>query len=246
MAKRRRRSSGGKDGNYHHQSAKKREVVEDISTEKTSAKSDGCSSSGTDTKSTDGATTVNKRDHSLGVSSQELSSVMQQIKLSSPEPPSKNKGTSNVSRATRKGSKGRSSRRLIQRNSHAKENSSQKQSTTSEKDDEVVHDSQEAVDSPAEPSDEKLLKEPAEILALYKRLTGIERKPPEKVGDPLRNEYRQLFCVGTICENLSNIMTARLASAGQLRKQRLDSLTQLKALTSRLEDMNYANSAIEK
>ncbi|VDK60300.1 unnamed protein product [Cylicostephanus goldi] len=62
-----------------------------------------------------------------------------------------------------------------------------------EEDDEVVHNSQEAVDPPAKPADEKLLKEPHEILALYKRLTGIVRKPPEKVEDPLRN--------GMVCDS---------------------------------------------
>ncbi|KAL6729229.1 hypothetical protein Aduo_000304 [Ancylostoma duodenale] len=115
-------------------------------------------------------------------------------------------------------------------------------------DDEIVRDSQEMIDSNCteEGDDGKLVMDAEKILLLYEHLSGEKCKLPEKSDSPLRNEYRELYCIGTLCEKLSDIMSSKLASARQLRIQRMESLSQLKALSLRLEDLILANSAVEK
>ncbi|KAK5983038.1 hypothetical protein GCK32_016807, partial [Trichostrongylus colubriformis] len=84
------------------------------------------------------------------------------------------------------------------------------------------------------------------ILSLYEQHSGERCRLPEKTKCPLRDEYRKLFCVGTVCEKLGNLLSSRLDTSRRLRNQRLDSLSQVKALCLRLEDLVASESTTEK
>ncbi|KAK6727723.1 hypothetical protein RB195_005418 [Necator americanus] len=115
-------------------------------------------------------------------------------------------------------------------------------------DDEIVYNSQEMVTSgrDKEEKNEELVMKAKDIFLLYESLSGERYKHPEKTEDALRNEYRELFCIATMCEKLSELMSSRLEAARQLRDQRIESMSQLKALSLRLEDFIMANLPTEK
>ncbi|ETN70049.1 hypothetical protein NECAME_00997 [Necator americanus] len=114
-------------------------------------------------------------------------------------------------------------------------------------DDEIVYNSQEMVTSgrDKEEKNEELVMKAKDIFLLYESLSGERYKHPEKTEDALRNEYRELFCIATMCEKLSELMSSRLEAARQLRDQRIESMSQLKALSLRLEDLIMANLPTE-
>ncbi|VDM81493.1 unnamed protein product [Strongylus vulgaris] len=225
MARRRRRSNGGKDdSSVKENSAKKRDVgnysVEAV--KEKSALSERNNPSSGDSEKADSPST-------------ELCSPNQKI----PESTSDDNDMKCGLRTSRKSSRSKCARSSEKKNSKAEkqeiedvpDNTSDHVSEVhpavtqniEDNNDDVVCDSQEVVGSnPAEEEgDGGLIMEPEEILHLYERLTGDIRKPPEKSKDPLRD--------------------ARL-----LRRQRLESLNQLKTLSLRLEDLNRTNSPMEK
>ncbi|XGW22810.1 hypothetical protein V3C99_005212 [Haemonchus contortus] len=75
------------------------------------------------------------------------------------------------------------------------------------------------------------------IFSLYKKHTGEKCRLPETSKCPMRDEFRKLFCVGSLCEKLSKLLTSRLESKRRLRDQRLESLSQIRALCHRFEGL---------
>ncbi|WKX91117.1 hypothetical protein Q1695_009731 [Nippostrongylus brasiliensis] len=118
--------------------------------------------------------------------------------------------------------------------------------------DEVVPDSQESGGSSSPNGndgkegcsifDEKLKK----LFSLCEHLTDDKWKFPEKTKCPIRDEYRMLYCVSSLCEKVRILLATQITSALRLRDIRSQSLEQLKALCRRLEDSIARDSSAEK
>ncbi|RCN33195.1 hypothetical protein ANCCAN_20989 [Ancylostoma caninum] len=267
MAKRRNRSSGGKDGESLKGEADKKEK---LITNKVDA---------TEEKRSIFPPKENPHQNSGSLRSDsptsELCSILHGIELNLATPAKKTarRPVANRTSAPRKPkNRWKGVKKLFSGCEKAAETSPREEQHTpapevgkvENNDDEIVHDSQEMIDSNCtevcyqfihlalpvintyEDDDDKLIMDAEKILLLYEHLSGEKCKLPEKSESPLRNEYRELYCIGTLCEKLSDIMSSKLASARQLRIQRMESLSQLKALSLRLEDLILANSAVEK
>uniref|UniRef100_A0A0N4YPF8 RNA-dependent RNA polymerase n=1 Tax=Nippostrongylus brasiliensis TaxID=27835 RepID=A0A0N4YPF8_NIPBR len=90
--------------------------------------------------------------------------------------------------------------------------------------------------------DEKLKK----LFSLCEHLTDDKWKFPEKTKCPIRDEYRMLYCVSSLCEKVRILLATQITSALRLRDIRSQSLEQLKALCRRLEDSIARDSSAEK
>ncbi|EYC11652.1 hypothetical protein Y032_0050g2025 [Ancylostoma ceylanicum] len=257
MAKRRNRSSGGKDGdNIRNEPDKKEKLI----TNKADAVEEKPSTAPKENPPQDGrslssATAAVKKEFLSDSPTSELCSILHGIELNFATPAKKVTrrpvaSKSNASRRPKNRSK--AVKKLFNECEKAPESPKREEPTPTQEaennEDEVVRDSQEMIESSnlEEDDDAKLIMDAENILLLYEHLSGEKCKLPEKSESALRNEYRELYCIGTMCEKLSDIMSSKLDSARQLRQQRMESLSQLKALSLRLEDLIVANTAVEK
>ncbi|KAK6014204.1 hypothetical protein OSTOST_20442, partial [Ostertagia ostertagi] len=117
-----------------------------------------------------------------------------------------------------------------------------------EESEEVVRDSQEM---PPPPNSETkgiddLDSKMESFFSFYKQYSGERCRLPDKTKCPLRDEYRKLFCAASMCEKLGILLTSRLDSGKRLRNMRLESLSEVKALCLRLEDLVASEMITEK
>lgn len=115
--------------------------------------------------------------------------------------------------------------------------------------DDVVADSQgtdEELSAEEEPDVDDLESKAAILFSLYERYSGEKCKLPEKTNCPLRDEYRRLFCIGTVVAKLKLLIASKVEAKKQLREIRTESLSQLKTLCIRLEDAIASESGVEK
>ncbi|KAJ1350231.1 hypothetical protein KIN20_005970 [Parelaphostrongylus tenuis] len=84
-----------------------------------------------------------------------------------------------------------------------------------------------------------------EIRSLCEQFSRQKYEHPEKSKDPFRNEFRELFCAGAICEKLDVQLSSRLGSEQELRNSRSHSLNEMLSLCQRLGGLVKENLASE-